>query len=435
MKIFKNVFKLFPSPFGEGLGLPAGVFTKAGVRLQFPSPSGEGLGVRWVRLLLLILIFPSISQAQSFTGEIQSLQSVLDQLYADMIPLSSQLIGVGRGLAGFAALWYIGSRVWRHIANAEAIDFYPLLRPFALGFCILIFPYVLALINGILKPTVTGTAAMLSGSNNAITYLLKMKEDAIQKTPAWQMYSGTDGNGDRDKWYKYTHPDGTSEGTLDGLGNDIKFAMAKASYNFRNTVKQWLSEILQIIYEAAALCINTLRTFYLIVLAILGPIVFGLSVFDGFQHTLSAWLARYINVFLWLPVANIFGSIIAKIQENMLRIDVQQVIKYGDTFFSATDTAYLIFLVIGIIGYFTVPSVANYIVQASGANALLYKASSVFTGGTRVTSSTAIAGTAAIGAMVSNVQSHIPTQTPTAAPSTTASKPNNFQHDKLSGKT
>ena len=52
---------------------------------------------------------------------------------------------------------------------------------------------------------------------------------------------------------------------------------------------------------------HTIRTFQLIVLAILGPLVFGLSVFDGFQHSLRHWIARYINTFLWLPVANIFG--------------------------------------------------------------------------------------------------------------------------------
>ncbi|MFW1123269.1 hypothetical protein ACEV8Z_24875, partial [Vibrio parahaemolyticus] len=38
-----------------------------------------------------------------------------------------------------------------------------------------------------------------------------------------------------------------------------------------------------------------------------------------------------------------------------------------------TDTAYLIFMIIGIIGYFTVPSVANYIIHAGGGNTLLYK--------------------------------------------------------------
>jgi conjugative transposon TraJ protein len=165
---------------------------------------------------------------------------------------------------------------------------------------------------------------------------------------------------------------------LASIGNDIKFAMAKASYNFRNTVKQWMSEVLQVLYQAAALCINTIRTFYLIVLAILGPLVFGIAVFDGFGHTLTVWIARYINIFLWLPVANIFGSIIGKIQEKMIALDIQQIGSTGDTFFSPADTAYLIFMIIGIIGYFTVPSVANYIVHAGGGNALLYKVSNVF---------------------------------------------------------
>lgn len=374
---------------------------------------------------------PGVLNAQSYAGEIHSLQGVLDQLYSEMLPLCSQLIAVGRGLAGFAALWYISYRVWRHIANAEPVDFYPLLRPFAIGLCIMLFPYVLALMNGILKPTVTGTASMVKNSNNAIAHLLKLKEEAIKKTPAWQMYVGPDGAGDRDKWYRYTHPDGMDEGTLDGLGNDIKFAMAKASYNFKNTVKQWMSEILNIIYQAAALCINTLRTFYLIVLAILGPIVLGISVFDGLHHTLSIYVARYINVFLWLPVANIFGAIISKVQENMLKIDIQQVAKYGDTFFSETDTAYLIFLVIGIVGYFTVPSVANYIVHAGGGNTLLYKASNLFTGGSTSAITTVSGGAKSLLSSPNNVSTHASTVSNTGSDNPTNG---DYMHNKLSGK-
>jgi conjugative transposon TraJ protein len=312
--------------------------------------------------------------------DIQGLQGTLNGVYNDMLPMCSQLIGVGRAIAGFGALWYIGSRVWRQIASAEPIDFYPLMRPFALGIAILIFPTVIAIINGIMSPTVSATGGMVQNSDAAIAALLKAKEAAVQKTDTWQMYVGADGDGDRDKWYKYTHPedkDGSGEGVLASVGNDMKFAMSKASYNFRNSVKQWMSEVLQVLFEAAALCINTIRTFYLIILAILGPIVFGLAVFDGFQHTLTVWLAKYINVFLWLPVANIFGAIIGKVQENMLKLDINQVQSAGDTFFSSTDTAYLIFLIIGIIGYFTVPSVANYIVNAGGGNGLLQKVNSI----------------------------------------------------------
>ena len=328
----------------------------------------------------LALLLPFSIQAQGIGDEIGSLHSVLENLYDEMMPLCSNLIGVGQGIAGFGAIWYIASRVWRHIANAEPIDFYPLFRPFVIGFCIMIFPSVLYMINGVMKPTVTATGAMVEGSNKAIELLLKEKEKAIKDSDPWKMYVGVLGTGDRDKWYKYTHDeaDPDAEGMLEGIGNDVKFAMEKASYSFRNSVKEWVSEVLRILFEASSLCIDTLRTFQLVVLSILGPLVFGIAVFDGFQHTLTVWLARYINIYLWLPVANIFGSIIGKIQEQMIKLDIGQINSTGDTFFSRTDMGYMIFMIIGIVGYFTVPSVANYIVHAGGGAALGQKVTSIF---------------------------------------------------------
>src|SRR5687767_6756112 len=136
------------------------------------------LCVRIALIAIVIILIPNWAEAQGMANRIRSLQEVLEQLYDDMMPLCSQLIGVGRGIAGFAATWYIASRVWRHIANAEPIDFYPLFRPFVIGFAVLIFPSVIAMINGIMKPTVTGTRAMVTNSDAAVAQLLKMKEDA-----------------------------------------------------------------------------------------------------------------------------------------------------------------------------------------------------------------------------------------------------------------
>jgi conjugative transposon TraJ protein len=284
--------------------------------------------------------------------------------------------------------------VWRHLANAEPIDFYPLLRPFAIGLCILLFPWLLAVINGVMTPTVTGTRAMVEGSEDAIERLLDQKEQALRQTSDWWMYVGPSGQGNYERWYKYTYDNADPEGDnlFESIGNDIRFSLSKAAYQFRHSVKEWMNEILQVLFVAAALCINTLRTFQLVVLAILGPIVFGLAVFDGFHHTLTVWLARYINVFLWLPVANIFGAIIGKIQEKMIELDISQIGQSGDTFFSAADTGYLVFMVIGIVGYFTVPSVANYIVHAASGGALTYRVTNLFGGSVRKTASTVTAG-------------------------------------------
>jgi conjugative transposon TraJ protein len=288
------------------------------------------------------ILLPQLAFCQGFEQQIRGLNGVLDELYTEMLPLCSKLISVGRGIAGFAAIWYIAHRVWRHLASAEPIDFYPLFRPFVLGFAILVFPSVIALLNTVLSPTVRGTSGMVKDSDKAIALLLKKKEDAIKSSAFWEMYVGDDSKGNREKWLKYTYGDGYSEGFTDGIANDIKFYMSKQSYNFRNSIKAALSEILRVIFESAALCINTIRTFQLIVLAIIGPIAFGIAVFDGFQHTLTAWIARYINVYLWLPVANIFGAIIGKIQEKMISMDIRQIEGSGDTFFNAHDMAYII---------------------------------------------------------------------------------------------
>ena len=338
---------------------------------------------RIVWMTALGLLWPMLTQAQQ--AGTAGMHQTLAQLYEEMVPLSSGLIGVGQGIAGFAALWYIGSRVWRHIANAEPVDFYPLLRPFVLGFAIVVFPAVLDLLNGLLQPVVTATSEMVRDSDKAIETLLEQREAALRQTSEWQVYVGETGGGDRERWYKYAHDDQDpeGEGLLASIGNDMRFAMEKAAYSFRSSVREWMSEVLRLLFEAAALCINTIRTFQLVVLAILGPLVFGLAMFDGFQHTLTVWIARYVNVFLWLPVANIFGAMLGKIQELMLHLDITQAEETGRTFFSPTDTAYLIFLVIGIVGYFTVPSVANYIVHASGGNTLVHKVNQLFVASSR----------------------------------------------------
>lgn len=366
------------------------------------------------------MVIPSALQAQTAAQDVQNLHTVLENVYDQMIPLCSQLISVARAIAGFAATFYIGYRVWRHIANAEAVDFFPLFRPFVLAILIGIFPSVLSVINGVLKPTVTATAAMVNNSNEAVQTLLAQREAAIKNTDQYKALVGPTGDGDRDKWYRYTHPgqDPANEGFFASIGNDLAFALDKMEFNIRYYIKLWISQVLQIIYYAAALCIDTIRTFHLIVLAILGPLVFGIAVFDGFQHSLTTWLARYINIYLWLPVANLFGAILGKIQENMIKIDIGQVQSSGDTFFTSTDAAYLIFLIIGIIGYFTVPSVANYIVHAHGHNALLSKVNSL--------SSSVVSSTI-------NTPMTALTSTTNTMGSSSSSSPNNYQQNKITG--
>lgn len=85
----------------------------------------------------------------------ENLHQILQSLYVDMMPLCSQMTGVAKGLAGLGALFYVAYRVWQSLARAEPIDVFPLLRPFALGLCIMFFPtLVLGTLNSVMSPIV-----------------------------------------------------------------------------------------------------------------------------------------------------------------------------------------------------------------------------------------------------------------------------------------
>ena len=305
------------------------------------------------------------------SANLSGLQAVLRQVHDKMIVHSEELIGVSTAIAAFGALWYIAGHVWTRLANAERIDPRVLARPFYIGLAIVNFPAVLSVIDAVMDGTTAGTAAIFNDSNQAVTTLLQQRQEALQKSTDWQMYVNTTGSGNLDKWEELSGE--ADSGMFSGVSNRLKFQMAKASYDMRNSVKVWLSEILQVLFESASLCINTVRTFYLVILAILGPLAFAFSVYKGFENSLVHWLSHYLHVFLWLPVANIFGSLLSQIQQEMIRLDISQLNATGQTTFGPTDAAYIIFLVMGIVGYFTVPSVTHYIIRAGGIGVRMWR--------------------------------------------------------------
>lgn len=65
-------------------------------------------------MVAVVMIIPNMRYAQGVADEMDSLHGVLEHLYDEMMPLCGQLIGVGQGIASFAVLFYIASRVWRH---------------------------------------------------------------------------------------------------------------------------------------------------------------------------------------------------------------------------------------------------------------------------------------------------------------------------------
>lgn len=294
--------------------------------------------------------------------EYTNLHEVLRSLYDEMLPLSANMAAVAKGLAGLGALFFVALKVWQVLSRTEPIDVYPLLRPFALGLCIMFFPtLVLGTINAILSPVVQGTHAILENQVLDLKELQSKKDllerEAMLRNPETAYLVSND---EFDKKLEELGWSPSDLGTMAGM------YLERQQYKIEKTIKEWFRNLLEILFQAAALVIDTIRTFFLIVLSILGPIAFAISVWDGFQSTLTQWITRYISVYLWLPVADLFSAMLAKIQSLIVGKDIERLA--DPTFIPDTsNTVYIIFMIIGIVGYFTIPTVTGWIIQAGGA--------------------------------------------------------------------
>lgn len=295
--------------------------------------------------------------------DFSNLHTILESLYNEMMPLCGDMLDVAKGLAGLGALFYVAVRVWQSLARAEPIDVYPLLRPFAIGICIMLFPtLVLGTMNTVLSPIVQGTHKMLEGQTMDMQRYREQKDrlerEAMLRNPE-TAYLVSDEEFDRQLDELGWSPD--------AMATRMDMYMEVGMYNLEKNIRDAFRSLLELLFAAASLLIDTVRTFFLVVLSILGPIAFAFSVWDGFQSTLSQWFTRYISVYLWLPVSDLFSCMLAKIQVLMLQNDILELQNNPNYSLDNSNSVYVIFMLIGIIGYFTVPTVAGWIVQAGGA--------------------------------------------------------------------
>lgn len=213
----------------------------------------------------------------------ESLHEILRKLFDSMLPLCERMTVMASAIACIGALLYISYRVWQSIARAEPIDVFPLLRPFAMCICIIFFnTLVIGGLNGILSPIVKATHSLLQGQTFSMNQYQadkdKLEKEIMLKDPT-QAYLVSDEEFDRQ---------------IDELGwmpPDLN-AMSQLHqdrywFGIRGLIVMAFRWLLETLFEAASLVIDTIRTFYLIVLAILGPLVFAIASFDGFQASLA----------------------------------------------------------------------------------------------------------------------------------------------------
>src|SRR5260221_622742 len=95
------------------------IFSKASTGINYPFMKRTSL---FVTTLVGGLLLPTLAHAQTNQG-VANLHDVLQKVYDKMSPMCENLLQLSQAIGAIGVTFFIGFRVWKHIARAEAIDF------------------------------------------------------------------------------------------------------------------------------------------------------------------------------------------------------------------------------------------------------------------------------------------------------------------------
>ena len=267
------------------------------------------------------------------------------------------LVDMARAIGGIAAFFYISKRIYEQLIADNPVSLLPLLRPFAF---VLVITFWGAFVN--LLMVLTNGLAKLSDSiyaskKHIVAQRLDEKQQAILSTDLPLFYENEEK--EASLWDKGINMLLTTYNIITGraIRNQINFY-----------IMDGVRQILESLFEVVVYMIAFLRTIFCVLLVIFGPLVFALSIFDGFQDNYLQWIARFINVNLYLPIALIILSLVQEVLIYVLELEIAQInsmMVFQPQLFYVSN---LIVPVCGIIGMALVPKIASWIVQASGTN-------------------------------------------------------------------
>lgn len=120
-----------------------------------------------------------------------------------------------------------------------------------------------------------------------------------------------------------------------------------------------MTDIFGWIVDLSANIISGASMIFLMILAIVGPLVFSLALVPFFSEGISQWIARYIQISMWPAIVHIIKYVYFKLMG---------VVATGYVADADTHPFIVFFMVSGIALYclFKTPTIAGWIVQSAG---------------------------------------------------------------------
>lgn len=276
----------------------------------------------------------------------ETFDASLWRVYDSLIQQFSGITDLANALAALGALLYVSVRVFSAISRGGEIDIFPLLRPFAIGICIILFnPLILTPLNAVTEAVNKGVESVALRNEGEVEQLRQKREVLLDKIHQK--------NEQETEWYD--------------VGGQIANAFENMGDSLNSAFKDLFQWIIEMLYFACEIVLKTLRIFYLLMLSIIGPLVFGFALFDGISGGIPAWFSRYISISLWSTVIAILKALLNAVHVSLMSqhiadLEAQLAGQVGD----GSEFYVVAFYFVGILGFLAVPTVAGWIVEAGG---------------------------------------------------------------------
>lgn len=97
---------------------------------------------------------------------------------------------------------------------------------------------------------------------------------------------------------------------------------------------------------------------HLTLLGLIGPFVFALAVIPGFSSGINTWIARYVQVAMWIPVGQLVLYVNYFIMANVLKLTPAE----GSMYLAAAMS------IASVVSVKSVPQICSYVIESSGMN-------------------------------------------------------------------
>ena len=327
-----------------------------------------------LRIFSILILATASAGAQTFAStDLTRADVMLERVYETIFARAGIFVDIACLIGAMGAMVMISTHIYGRMIRGKALHLSAVARPIIILIALILYTPLVQTVNLALSPTVTATKAMVNGERDVLENVLDemMANDVSSGQHA--AYVGASGDGEFDAYLQaYGLEEESGWFGTDRIGQYLSWKIESVMYQIRWGIRMLLFWVLGFLYTAVVFCLSAVRTFTLAVLALVGPLSLGFSLWSPFSRSFVTWLGRYIAVYLWLPVANIFGFLITTVMAEFNLVHLEAVRAGGSNVaFSSLDIMYAIMLVTGIVGYIAVPSITAYIITASGASSLL----------------------------------------------------------------